>query len=143
MGELAVYFGLFLTALAAATILPMQSEAVLVGLLLYEDYPASLLIAVASVGNILGSVMNWLLGRGVERFRDRRWFPVGPSALDRAQRWYRRYGKWSLLASWCRSSVIRSPWSPACFGNLSRHFCCWWPSPRLGAIWFLWQLRRA
>ncbi|NKQ85200.1 hypothetical protein C3Y91_12575, partial [Rhizobium sp. UPM1133] len=41
-----------------------------------------------------------LLGRGIERFREKRWFPIGPAALDRAQGWYRRFGKWSLLASW-------------------------------------------
>ena len=100
MTDLAVYTGLFLAALAAATILPMQSEAVLVALLLADAYPIWALIAVASVGNVLGSVINWLLGRGIERFRDRRWFPGNAGALDRAQRWYRRYGRWSLLLSW-------------------------------------------
>jgi membrane protein YqaA with SNARE-associated domain len=25
---------------------------------------------------------------------------VGDAALERAQRWYQRYGRWSLLASW-------------------------------------------
>ena len=54
----------------------------------------------ASLGNVLGSVVNWLLGRGIARFRDRRWFPVGPRALERAEAWYGRYGKWSLLLSW-------------------------------------------
>lgn len=100
MTDLAVYTGLFLAALAAATILPMQSEAVLVALLLSDAYPIWALIAVASVGNVLGSMINWLLGRGIERFRDRRWFPGNAGALDRAQRWYRRYGRWSLLLSW-------------------------------------------
>ncbi len=100
MNALAAYGGLFLVALAAATILPMQSEAALAGLLLMETYSVWLLLAVASVGNVLGSLINWLLGRGLERFRDRRWFPVGPAALDRAQDWYQRYGKWSLLLSW-------------------------------------------
>jgi membrane protein YqaA with SNARE-associated domain len=100
MSALAVYSGLFLTALAAATILPMQSEAALVGLILTDAYPVWVLVAVASVGNILGSAINWLLGRGIERFRDRRWFPVKEAALERAQTWYRRYGKWSLLLSW-------------------------------------------
>lgn len=100
MTDLAVYAGLFLTALVAATILPMQSEAVLVGLLLTEAYPPWALITVASIGNVLGSIANWLLGRGIERFRDRRWFPVKAPVLDRAQRWYQRYGKWSLLLSW-------------------------------------------
>ncbi|MEW6125186.1 MAG: YqaA family protein [Pseudomonadota bacterium] len=99
MTSLAAYGGLFLAALAAATILPLQSEAVLVGLLL-ADHSPWLLIVVASLGNVLGSVINWGLGRGIERFRNRRWFPVGDAALERAQRWYQCYGRWSLLASW-------------------------------------------
>ncbi|ESZ28704.1 membrane protein [Mesorhizobium sp. L2C084A000] len=41
-----------------------------------------------------------MLGRGIERFRDRRWFPANQTQLNRAQVWYRRYGKWSLLLSW-------------------------------------------
>lgn len=54
MTDLAVYAGLFLTALAAATILPMQSEPLLAGLLILDSQPVWLLITVASVGNILG-----------------------------------------------------------------------------------------
>lgn len=107
MTALAVYAGLFLTALVAATILPMQSEAALVGLILTGAYPVWLLIGVASVGNILGSAINWGLGRGIERFRDRKWFPVKQAALERAQTWYRRYGKWSLLLSW--APIIGDP----------------------------------
>lgn len=94
-----LYLGLFLSAFTAATIVPMQSEAVLVGLLL-AGYPPWLLVAIASIGNVLGSIVNWLLGRWLERFRDRRWFPASPESLDRAQDWYHRYGKWSLLLSW-------------------------------------------
>lgn len=99
MVEIWVYGGLFLSALGAATLLPMQSEAVLAGLLL-SGRPVLLLIAVASLGNTLGGLVNWALGRGIERFRHRRWFPVGEAALTRAQGWYARWGKWSLLLSW-------------------------------------------
>jgi membrane protein YqaA with SNARE-associated domain len=100
MGELGVYGGLFLVAFLAATVLPAQSEVGLAGLLLSGDYPVVLLVAVASAGNTLGAVVNWGLGRGVERFSDRRWFPVKPERLERATRWYHRYGRWSLLLSW-------------------------------------------
>jgi membrane protein YqaA with SNARE-associated domain len=91
---------LFLVAFGAATILPMQSEPVLVGMLLASDHPAWLLVAVASLGNVLGSVANWALGLQIHRWRDKRWFPVKPAALARAEDWYRRWGRFSLLLSW-------------------------------------------
>ena len=91
---------LFLSALVAATVLPMQSEAVLVGLLLADQQPVWLLVLVATAGNVLGSVVNWWLGRRIERFRERSWFPASADALDRAAAWYRRHGRWSLLLSW-------------------------------------------
>lgn len=100
MSDLAAYGGLFLAAFLAATILPAQSEAALASLLLSERYPVLALLAVASTGNTLGAVVNWALGRAVERFRHARWFPVSDAALERAQAWYRRFGRWSLLLSW-------------------------------------------
>ncbi|CDY75160.1 probable membrane protein YPO3302 [Caballeronia glathei] len=107
MVDLSIYGGLFVVALVAATILPLQSEALLVGLLIAGNQPAWLLVAVASVGNIAGSTINWQLGRSIERLRDRRWFPVKPAALERAGRWYHRYGRWTLLLSW--TPVIGDP----------------------------------
>jgi membrane protein YqaA with SNARE-associated domain len=100
------FLGLFLAALIAATLLPLQSEAVLVGLLLAGHSPWWLLL-VASAGNVLGATINWWLGRGIDRFVDRRWFPVGPKALARAQRGYARYGRWTLLLSW--APIIGDP----------------------------------
>ena len=94
------YFGLFLAALVAATIFPAQSEAILAYLIVGGHYSILALVTVASIGNILGSIINWILGRCFERFRSRRWFPISQGRLEKAQRWYRRYGKWSLLASW-------------------------------------------
>lgn len=104
--SLAILGGLFLSALASATLFPGQSEALLAALAIAGHSPWALLLA-ATTGNVLGSWLNWLLGRGIERFRDRRWFPVGPAALERAQRWYARYGKWSLLLSW--APVVGDP----------------------------------
>lgn len=100
MFELTSYVGLFVAAFGAATLLPMQSEAVLVGMLLSDQYVASTLLAVATFGNVLGSALNWVLGRSVERFRHKRWFPVSESKLEKAQQSYLRYGRGSLLLSW-------------------------------------------
>jgi membrane protein YqaA with SNARE-associated domain len=94
------YMLLFGSALIAATILPMQSEAVLVTLLVGGDHSVAALVGVATIGNVLGSVLNWILGRYLLRFRHSRWFPVSEPRLMRAQGWYHRYGRWSLLASW-------------------------------------------
>lgn len=98
--EFSVYSGLFLSAFLAATLIPAQSEAVLLALTASGKYPVGLLLTVASVGNVLGSIVNWWLGRGIEHFRYKRWFPVKEKTLNKAQDWYRRYGRWSLLLSW-------------------------------------------
>ena len=95
-----ILIGLFAIALLAATILPLQSEAVLTALLLQGDYAPWLLVAIASVGNTLGSCINWWLGTALERFKDRKWFPVSQKSLIKAQARYARYGRWSLLLSW-------------------------------------------
>ncbi len=100
MFDLTAYLGLFGAAVAAATLVPAQSEAVLVGLLLHGDYSVTGLLVVATLGNVLGSLINWLIGRSIERLRHKRWFPVSDQQLERAQRHYHRYGRWSLLLSW-------------------------------------------
>jgi membrane protein YqaA with SNARE-associated domain len=91
---------LFLAAFGAATILPFQSEFVLAGMLAGEVAAPWLLVAVASVGNTLGSVVNYWMGRYIEHFRGRRWFPVTEAQLERAQRFFLKYGVWTLLLSW-------------------------------------------
>ena len=91
---------LFLSAFGAATLLPLQSEAVFVGLLAQTQYPVWLLIAVASLGNILGSCVNWWLGLKVEQYKNKKWFPVSEQKMLQAQGIYQKYGFWSLLLSW-------------------------------------------
>ena len=108
---------MFGTAFGAATILPFQSEIVFAGLQLRGGIALPALIAVASVGNTLGSILNYAMGRMVERLRGSRWFPVTDRQLDRAQDWYRRYGVWSLLLSWApfgdaitvAAGILRTP----------------------------------
>ena len=91
---------LFLSAFGAATLLPLQSEAVLLGLLVQNKQHAVLLIAVASLGNILGSCVNWYLGLKIEHYKNKKWFPVSADKMLKAQKTYQKYGYWSLLLSW-------------------------------------------
>ena len=100
MTALYAYGGLFVSALVAATILPAQSELVLAALLRSGEWSTAGLLAAASIGNVLGSVMNYLLGRAAGRLGRRRWFPANSVALERAEGRYHRYGRWSLLLSW-------------------------------------------
>ncbi len=100
LADLAAYGGLFASAFLAATILPLSSEAVLAGLLAVRAGETALLLTVATLANTLGSVVNWGLGRLIERYRGRPWFPVGPERYARAETQFRRYGLWSLLFAW-------------------------------------------
>lgn len=98
--DVGAYFGLFSSAFLSATLIPSVSEGVLVGLLTTYKYDFILLLAFASIGNIMGSILNWFLGSRIEQYSDRKWFPVKEEKLTKAQGWYKKYGKWSLLCSW-------------------------------------------
>lgn len=102
-----VFAGLFAAAFIAATIAPLSSEVALAAALTGsgESWPA--LIATASVGNVLGSLVNWLLGRALSNERSIRFMRVRRETLARAERWYHRYGRWSLLMSW--APVVGDP----------------------------------
>jgi membrane protein YqaA with SNARE-associated domain len=93
------YLGLFAVAFLAATVLPAYSEVMFAGLLAAGEDPLHLW-AWATAGNTLGAALNWLIGRYLLRFQGRRWFPFRPEMLARAQRWFQRYGVWSLLLAW-------------------------------------------
>lgn len=101
------YLSLFTASFVAATILPAQSELVLSGLILAHRAPVWALVTVASLGNVGGSIVNYLLGLGLARFETARWFPVKRAALDRAEASYRKWGRWSLLLAF--APVIGDP----------------------------------
>lgn len=92
--------GLFTAAFLSATLLPGSSEAALAALLATgrSDLVPALLIA--TLGNTLGSCVNWALGLFVARWRGHRFFPIKDQDFERYCALYQRYGLWSLLASW-------------------------------------------
>lgn len=94
------YGALALGAFLAATLLPLSSEAMLAALVAARGHDLAILFAVALIANTAGSVVNWLLGRYLLHWQNRRWFPVKSAALHRAQAWFQRWGVWSLLLAW-------------------------------------------
>jgi membrane protein YqaA with SNARE-associated domain len=111
---------LFLSALGASTILPMSSEAVLAAMTMTGNADRALLFLIATAGNTLGSVINWLLGRYAGTWVERRMAGQRP-AYERAVRWFQRFGIWSLLLSWLPvvgdpltlvAGLLRTPFLP-------------------------------
>lgn len=94
-----IYLSLMFTGFLAATLIPASSEALLL-VLFQQGYTPWLLWLAATIGNTLGSCVNWFLGREMVRFRNRRWFPVSLQQLQKAQALFNRYGTWSLLLAW-------------------------------------------
>ncbi|MCC6542380.1 MAG: DedA family protein [Flavobacteriales bacterium] len=91
--------GLFLAAFLAATILPFSSEAVLLALAAAGGQPMPLFL-VATLGNTLGGLTNYGIGRWLptERIVQR----YGADTL-RAERWrayIQRHGAWAALLCW-------------------------------------------
>ncbi len=99
--------GLFWIAFISATLLPAQSELALAGALLYPPIPPWLSVLAAWSGNTLGSCLNWLLGKSAARLASGKSFGISKKALARAENFYKKYGRWSLLLSW--APVIGDP----------------------------------
>ena len=94
------YFQLFIISFLAATILPLSSELVLSTMLLTDSFDKYLLLVVASFGNILGSSVNWYLGKKILIFKDKKWFPANERQIAKSEIYFKKYGIWSLLLAW-------------------------------------------
>lgn len=93
------YLGLFALSFTAATLLPLGSEWFLAALLLKGDDPV-LLVTIATLGNLLGAMTTWMVGRYGGDFLIRRCLRIDSETQKKAEERYQRYGLWSLLFSW-------------------------------------------
>jgi membrane protein YqaA with SNARE-associated domain len=93
-----IYITLFFSSLISATLFPMGSEALLIYDIL-EGYNIYLLIFIATLGNSLGSCVNYFFGLKGEEYLEQKKF-ISTKSLDRAKRFFDKYGAWSLLLSW-------------------------------------------
>ena len=94
------YFSLFFSALASATLLPGSSEALMLYLLQQPQWQPEWLWLAATLGNTLGSAINWGLGRSGYHLRHKSWFPVSEGQLEKTRGYFLRWGSVSLLLAW-------------------------------------------
>ncbi len=92
-------WGLFASSFLAATILPMSSEVVL-GYLLLHNFNVQGVVAVATMGNVLGALVNYALGRAGSRVLLEKIFRVSPEDINRARHRFKTHGTISLLLAW-------------------------------------------
>lgn len=93
-----VYFILFSTAFISATLFPLGSEA----LLIYDisqGHNIYLLLLFATLGNSLGSIVNYFLGlKGEEYLINKKL--LNEKYILKAKTYFDKYGAWSILLSW-------------------------------------------
>ena len=92
-------WALFFSALISSTLFPGGSEA----LLLYrlnDGGNALGLVAIATVGNVLGSLITYAMGRLGNAAIHQKWLRISTTQTERAEAWFQTYGKPSLLLAW-------------------------------------------
>ena len=95
-----IYLSLFIISFLAATILPFSSDLTLAGLIATSSYDNLFLLIIASLGNVLGSVVNWTLGFYSRKLSKKKWFPFKDKQIEKSSKWFNKFGRWSLLFAW-------------------------------------------
>ena len=117
MSDLLSLASLFAGSFLSATLLPGNSEVVLVAMLLSGLSQPWLLVLTATMGNSLGGLTNVILGRFFPLREKSRW-------QERAAGWLKRYGAATLLLSWMPvmgdllcllAGWMRLSWGPVLF----------------------------
>ena len=96
-------WGMFIAAFLAGSILPFSSEAVMIALLAVGISPWLLLLS-ASVGNSLGGITCYYIGRLTTPERVQQFFHIKPQHMDRAHRLVSRWG--ALMGFFCWVPIL-------------------------------------
>ncbi len=92
------YLGLFLVCFLSATILPLASEAVVLAFLYYNYDPVTVLV-IATLGNTLGGVTNYLLGM-LGKTKTLKKYIKNEEKWNRTEKRIEKYGIWLGLITW-------------------------------------------
>ena len=93
------YLALFLLSFLASTLVPLGSEWLLAVLLL-NGFDPFMVVPVATVGNSCGALTTYAIGLWGGPFLVQRLLRVSHESQQRAERYFTRYGSWTLLFSW-------------------------------------------
>lgn len=93
MSEISWLWTLFSSSFLSATLLPGNSEVLLIALVVSGNIAYEKLIIIATIGNTLGGLTNVIIGRFAASIKPHK-------HLDKTLIWLRRYGAWTLLLSW-------------------------------------------
>ncbi len=99
------YWGMFVAAFIAGSVFPFSSEAVLTALLLAGLEPLHL-FALATTGNVAGSMFNYGIGSLGRMEWIERYLHVPAEKVHRTARWMQRYGAW--IGALCFLPIIGS-----------------------------------
>lgn len=132
---------LFASSFLSSTLLPGNSEVVLVAMLLSGVSQPWLLVLIATMGNSLGGLTNVILGRFFPLREKSRW-------QEKAVGWLKRYGAATLLLSWMPvigdllcllAGWMRISWGPVliflCLGKALRYVLLAWVTLQ-GMTWW-------
>ncbi|SKB46914.1 YqaA family protein [Malaciobacter marinus] len=92
------YISLFFISFVSASLLPMGSEAFLV-FNIKENYNIYLLLLFATLGNTLGSLLNYFLGLKGEEYLENKKY-LNKKKIAKYRVFFDKYGAFSLLLSW-------------------------------------------
>jgi len=93
------YIGMALASFLAGTFVPFSSEAVMGALLATTGMNPVLTIISGTIGNVMGSMFNYYLGRIGNIQQISKWMHVREDRLLRTQHYVERHGSWIAFFS--------------------------------------------
>jgi len=141
--------GVFFAAFLAGSIVAFPSEAVVVAAVVARVAPVPVVVTVATVGNLIGAVTVFAVGRVASRAAEGRaaaWWSrrASPERIERARSTLSRWGSPALLLSWVpvvgdalvlAAGVLRVSWTAflvyVTIGKAARYVIVAWSAQAL------------
>ena len=93
------YIYLFILSFMASTVIPIGSEWLLISMVM-KGFDPVLAVSTATAGNTLGACTTYGIGIYGSTWVTQKLFRMDENSQKRAEKFYARYGIWSLLFSW-------------------------------------------